>query len=99
MGRRLDLHDIFLEIVPKVYFQPPSTLQMEYPCVVYQRDAANTKFADNAPYSYVQRYQVTLIDRNPDSEFLSAIKDLPKCIYDRGFATAGLNHDVFVLYF
>ena len=99
MGQRLDLHAILLEITPKVYFQPPPNTTMEYPCIVYQRDAASTKFADNAPYSYTQRYQVTLIDRNPDSVILSAIKDLPMCIYDRGFATAGLNHDVFVLYF
>jgi hypothetical protein len=99
MGRRLDLQAIFLEITPKVYFQPPADLQMTYPCIVYQRDLADTKFAGNQPYSYVQRYQVTLIDPNPDSDILPKIKDLPMCVYSRGFATSGLNHDVFTLYF
>jgi hypothetical protein len=99
MAPRLDLQAILVDITPKVYFQPPPSVQMEYPCIVYQRDAASTKFADNAPYTYAQRYQVTLIDRNPDSALLSAIKDLPMCDYDRGFATEGLNHDVFVLYY
>jgi hypothetical protein len=72
---------------------------MEYPCIVYQRDAGNTKFADNSPYSYTQRYQVTLIDRDPDSSVLVKIADLPRCLYNRGFAVNGLNHDVFILYF
>lgn len=72
---------------------------MQFPCIVYQRDSANTKFADDSPYSYTQRYQVTLIDQNPDSDILAKIAALPMCIYNRGFATAGLNHDVFVLYY
>lgn len=88
-----------MEIAPHVYFQPPSTLQMEFPCIVYQRDQANTKFADGQPYSYMQRYQVTLIDRIPDSTILDKIKVLPLCVYNRYFATSGLNHDVFTLYF
>jgi hypothetical protein len=99
MGQRLELHDIFLVLTPKVYFQPPPDLQMEYPCIVYQRDAANTKFADGSPYSYTQRYQVTLINRRPDSDILPKIALLPLCVYDRGFAANGLNHDVFNLYF
>lgn len=99
MGQRLDLHEILVGITPKVYFQPPSDLQMEYPCIVYQRDQANTKFADGKPYSYTQRYQVTLIARDPDSNILDSIKVLPLCVYNRYFATSGLNHDVFTLYF
>lgn len=99
MGRRLDLHAIFLDITPKVYFQPPADVQMEYPCIVYQRDFADTKFAGNRPYSYTQRYQVTLIDPNPDTDILAKIAALPLCLFDRNFATSGLNHDVFILYF
>lgn len=99
MGRRLDLHHILVAITPKVYFQPPADTQMEFPCIVYQRDFAETKFAGNRPYSYTQRYQVTLIDPNPDSDILAEIVALPLCLFDRYFATSGLNHDVFVLYF
>lgn len=99
MSRRLDLHAIFLEIAPKVYFQPPSNTQMTYPCIVYQRDFADTKFAGNLPYSYTQRYQVTLIDPDPDGVILAQIAKLPMCLYDRSFATPGLNHDVFTIYF
>lgn len=99
MGRRLDLHQILVAITPMVYFQPPPNVQMTYPCIVYQRDAANTKFADDLPYAYTQRYQVTLIDRNPDNAILAAIAGLPLCSYDRGYSANSLNHDVFVLYY
>ncbi len=30
-----------------VYFQPPPTVKMQYPCIVYKRDYLNTEFADN----------------------------------------------------
>lgn len=99
MGQRLDLHAILLEITPKVYFQPPTNIKMEYPCLVYQRDAADVKFAGNLPYSNTWRYQVTLIDPNPDSPILEQIKALPMCVFQRHFVVNRLNHDVFVLYF
>lgn len=31
----------------KVYYQPPETLQMTYPCVVYHRRYTDTLNADN----------------------------------------------------
>jgi hypothetical protein len=72
---------------------------MAYPCIVYHRDSADTKFADNHPYRYTQRYQVTYVDQLPDSDILEKIARLPMCQYQRYFAARNLNHDVFVLYF
>jgi hypothetical protein len=72
---------------------------MAYPCIVYERDAADTKFANNKPYDYVQRYAVTLIDQNPDSTLLALIAGLPSCTFNRHFAANNLNHDVFTLYY
>lgn len=72
---------------------------MEYPCIVYERDHADTKFAGNRPYSFRQRYQVTLIAKDPDSDILDKIRALPLCLYDRGYAANNLNHDIFALYY
>jgi hypothetical protein len=99
MGRRLDLQNIFLEITPHVYFQEPPTKDMAYPCILYKRDDADTKFAGNRPYSFRQRYLVTLITKDPDSDILDRIRALPLCLYDRGYAANNLNHDVFALYY
>lgn len=99
MGRRPDLHEILLAICPHVYFQPPSNIQMQYPCIVYGRDNADTVFADNSPWRRIQRYQVTVIDRDPDSDIPLKVAELPSCTDARSFAADNLNHDVFTLFF
>jgi hypothetical protein len=103
MATRLELHEVLKDLMggptSKVYFQPPPQHQMSYPCIVYQRDDARTEFAGNRPYSFTQRYQVTLIDTNPDHLAREKIAALPMCRYERYFAANKLNHDVFVIYF
>jgi hypothetical protein len=101
MGQRLDLHALLLVILgtEHVYFQPPQNVQMQYPCIVYRRDKADTKFADNSPYRYTQRYQVTIIDKSPDSVILPKIAALPLSMFNRFYTVNNLNHDVFELYY
>ena len=99
MGRRAELHTMLKLITPKVYFQPPANVQLEYPCLVYHRDDIQVAHADNAPYRRTTRYMLTVIDRNPDSEIVEDISALPLCNYNRSYAVDNLNHDVFILYF
>jgi hypothetical protein len=72
---------------------------MVYPAIVYERDRADTKFADDIPYTVTAKYAVTLISRNPDDAVWAAIAALPTCAHERYFAADNLNHDVFNLYF
>jgi hypothetical protein len=99
--RRLDLQQLLEETLgsDKVYFQPPSNVTMVYPAIVYNRDQLETTFANDKPYTTRTRYQVTVIDRSPDSEIVGRVAALPLCRHERFFATSGLNHDVFTLYF
>ncbi len=101
MGSRMALHDILVNILgtSNVYFQPPPTIQMSYPCIVYRRDYVMITHADGRPYRNKKRYQVTVIDRDPDSDIPDKIAELPTCAYDRFFVTENLNHDVFKLFF
>lgn len=101
MAQRLDLQAILVGILgsPNVYFQPPSSVQMKYPCIVYKRDGENTEFADDNPYSRIQRYLVTVIDRDPDSTIHKEVGSLPLCIYDRFYTADNLNHDVYRIFF
>ena len=96
---RLDLHAILLTIVDHVYFQPRVNIELEYPCIIYKRDSADTKFADNRPYRRKKRYQVMVIDEDPDSPIPDKVADLPSCVFDRHYTAGYLNHDVFNLYF
>lgn len=102
MDQRLQLQTLLEGLVGegnKVYFQPPANVQIEYPCIIYKRDTAITRFAGNNTYHYNKRYQVTVIDRNPDSEIPDKVASLPMCIHNRSFPADNLNHDVFNLYF
>ena len=81
-----------------VYYQPPPNVTMQYPCIVYEDDDDSVKRADNQVYDWTQRYQVTYIDKNPDSEVKKLLRLLPYSSFSRHFATSGLNHDVFVIY-
>lgn len=99
---RPQLHELLVETVGEgveVYFQPPPNLSMTYPCVVYQRDAASTQFANDRPYRYQKRYQVTVIDPDSDSPIPDKVAALPTATFDRWFAVDNLNHDVFNLFF
>lgn len=101
MGQRSDLHAILKTLLDSdnVYFQPPSNVQMAYPCIVYNRDYAVVQHSDNLPYLRKIRYQVTVIDRNPDSEIPEKVAALPLCSFDRAFVADNLHHDVFQLFF
>lgn len=101
MAPRLDLQVLLESLLGSrnVYFQRPPTTGMEYPCIIYKRDDADTKHADNQPYNRRKRYQVTVIDANPDSEIPDKIADLPLCEFDRFYTADNLNHDVYQLFF
>lgn len=83
----------------KVYFQPPSTFKMSYPCIVYGISNADTKFANNKPYAYKKRYQITVIDADPDSAIPDKVAMLPECVFNRHFTVENLNHHVFVIWY
>jgi hypothetical protein len=99
MGSRLDLQTLLESITPNVYFQPPTSVEMLYPCIKYNRADSAVMHADNRPYRHTKQYQVTVIDRNPDSELPDMVEELPLCSFDRFFAAENLNHYVFTLFF
>jgi hypothetical protein len=98
---RLALQATLEEILgsQNVYFQPPTNVQIQYPCIVYKRDNADTGFAGNRPYRYEQRYQLTYISRDPDELTPLKIAALPQCVNVRYYTVKNLNHDVFTLYY
>lgn len=96
---RLELHDLLKEITEHVYFQPPSGYLMQFPCIAYSRDGDSTQHADNELYRHAKRYQVTVIDPDPDTELADKVEHLRYCSFERRFASDDLNHFVFSLFF
>ena len=101
MGTRIDLHEILCTILGSrnVYFQPPASIQMKYPAIVYEFDHVHGPQADNKLYLKDRRYAVKYISRNPDNTVIDDLLELPYCSFDRRFENDNLYHDCFDLYF
>lgn len=82
-----------------VYYQPPHTLQIQYPCIVYELSRSEARYADDVKYNKHRKYQVTVIDRNPDSEIPDYVEALPYCSMETTYVSDNLNHFVFSLHF
>jgi len=101
MNRRLQLHQILVDLLgsKNVYFQPPSTVQMKFPCIIYSRDSRDEKFADNILYLGKDRYAIIVVDKNPDSEVPDKVGALPLTSFSQHYVVDNLNHDVYSTYY
>lgn len=102
MTSRFELHEEFCGLLGtrNVYFQPPESLKLKYPCIVYVLSGIDKNNANNKAYKTDKRYEVTIIDYDPDSEFPDKIlSHFAKCSFDRMFVSENLNHWVFTLYY
>lgn len=101
MASRLKLQTLLETLLGSrnVYYQPPESVKMSYPAIVYSRNSIDNTHANNAVYGQSLSYEITVIDKNPDSEIVTRVSRLPRCRFDRHFTSDNLNHDVFTLYF
>lgn len=101
MGSRLDLQTKLETLLgsKNVYYQPPASVRMNYPAIVYSRSNIENRHADDDVYMQAYFYEVIVIDEDPDSEIIENISKLPGCRFDRHYTSDNLNHDVFTLYY
>jgi hypothetical protein len=82
-----------------VYFQPPESVKMGYPCIVYSKTASKPLFANDKPYIHHLGYQIMVIDKNPDSEIPGKVANLSLCSFVRHYTVDNLNHDIYNIYY
>ncbi len=101
MASRLYLQTRLEEILGSrnVYFQPPESVKMNYPAIVYALEDIASVHADDGVYLSYKRYSVTVIDKNPDSAFVGMVASMPTCQFNRHYSSENLNHWNFSLYF
>lgn len=99
--RSQELQAVFEEILGSrnVYYNPPASKKMKYPAIVFNRSGIEDKHANNFIYMRSYRYEVTVIDEDPDCKYIDAVSRLPMCSFDRHFVSDNLHHHVFTLYF
>ena len=102
MASRLDLQDELEELIGNdhVYFQPPESIKLQFPCIIYNLDSGDTQFAMDLPYTFTRRYELMFITKDPDSELIDKIaKTFPMIRFERFYASDNTNHYIYKLYY
>lgn len=93
--KRMKLHRKFLELTPNVYFQPPESIRLEYPAIVYNLRRIQSINADDGKHHRFFIYEIMVINKNPDSEITNEISQWSKTTHERRYTKDNLYHDVF----
>ena len=95
------LHEKLCEILGSrnVYFDPPSNIHLNYPCIIYKRIASEARRADNLRYINWYPYDVQIISKDPEFELFDTFLSH----FDAGregapFVSDNLHHSNFTIY-
>jgi hypothetical protein len=99
--RRKELQALLESILgsKNVYFQPPESYRIKYPCIIYTQEKIDRTYADDRTYYKKTRYKVTYIDSDKDGSIDDAMDSLSFCFHDRCYSTVNLHHSVYTLYY
>ena len=101
MATRLELQNKLEKLLGSrnVYYQPPESVKMEYPAIIYSKTNIPVIYANGSVYSKNTCYEIIVIDKKPDNEVINKLLELSYCSYDRSYKADNLNHDVLTLYY
>ena len=97
-GNRVELSNRLKELMiecgeePHLYFQPPETVKLEYPCFIYKLSSPSSSYADNRPYVMSVSYDVTYITRAPNSVMPTKLMKEPRFRFSRYYTADNLHH-------
>jgi hypothetical protein len=75
-----------------VYYQPPASLKLKYPCIIYKLDKITGVKANNKKYLGTKRYLITVVDRDPNTLIADRVLDLEYSTFENYFVVDNLNH-------
>lgn len=102
MSRRLNLHDELLEVFGnnRVYYQPPESVKLTYPCLIYQKSSTFGRYANDKRYMGRDRYDITIISRDPDNGYAERLMEhFQYCSFSRRYVSDNLYHDALDLFY
>lgn len=101
METRRDLQSLLEEALgsKNVYYQPPESIKLKYPCIIYSLTDIYTRNADDRHYTMQKVYTITAISRDPDNTIAESILEFPKTRFDRRYVADNLYHDILTLYY
>lgn len=97
MAQRADLKAELEKLGVKLYYNPPESIKMDYPCIVYNLDNMDSSFANNSKYLTNKSYELKYITFDVDDPMVDTIYNLPYCKFDRPYNADDLHHFVFTI--
>lgn len=83
-----------------VYYNPPESVKMRYPCIRYSLSGLDKHNANDKMYKSMNRYEVTTIEHDPDSDLHDKlIGHFPMCSFNRAYNADGLCHKSYTIYY
>lgn len=99
MRSRIDLDNMLKTLCDNVYFQPPESKKLEYPCIIYSRDKIKSQKADNRPYLTYCAYAMRYVTKDVDDPLVVTLAELPKCEHTRHYHKDNLHYDSYTIYY
>ena len=101
MKSRLELHEKLCNILgsSNVYYDPPESIKLKYPCIIYHQSSGDHVYSGNKTYLYTKSYEITTIGKKADDNILERIVSEFEMIRHGSTYTAdNLYHNTFTLY-
>ena len=101
MKTRSDLQTMLENLLGtrNVYFQPPESLKINYPCIIYSTNSVDNIHGNNDVYKQDISYELVYVDSNPDNVIFKKLCNMEKCRFKRFYVSDNLNHFVFEIYY
>ena len=93
-----DLYTQLKDIVDYVYFQPPESVKLQYPCVIYSLKDIKARKADNMPYTTSLGYSLLFMTKDPKDERIISFMNLEHCKFDRYYSADNVHHYSYTVY-
>ena len=99
--RRVNLHHMLEDILgsKNVYYDPPESFKLKYPCIVYYMEGFADIPADNQTYRRMRRYNMTYITTDSEDPVAERLADIRYCTLTRPFVASDLFHFSYTLFY
>lgn len=102
MDRRQKLHEELKRVtgIKNVYFQPPESIKLKYPCVIYSKQPFRTVRANNTAWINNRPYRVVIVCSDGDNKFAEMLLNGFKyCSYDSRYISNNMYHDSLTIFY
>ena len=102
MRNRLELQSELVDLLgsKNVYFQPSTNIKLTYPCVIYELQKFDDRFANDSRYITYQVYQITHVYQRYQNNLQEKFRERFQFIeFNNSSKIDGLYQDVYTLYY